>query len=59
MAILHVEDRVAFVSGGGTELRRVAAIGRPVIEKPFELADLVRLAAQWEGAAFIAPAPGP
>jgi two-component system, NtrC family, response regulator PilR len=42
--------RVAFVSGGGTELaQRVAAIGRPVLSKPFELADVVRLAAKWEG----------
>lgn len=42
--------RVAFVSGGGTELaRRVATIGQPVLEKPFELADVVRLAAKWEG----------
>ena len=41
--------RVAFVSGGGTELsRRVSSIGPPVIEKPFELADVVRLAARWE-----------
>lgn len=42
-------DRVAFVSGGGAEVsRRAAAMGRPVLEKPFELADLVRLAAGWE-----------
>jgi DNA-binding response OmpR family regulator len=42
--------RVAFVSGGGTELaRRVAALGRPMLEKPFEIADLVRIASQWEG----------
>jgi DNA-binding NtrC family response regulator len=41
--------RVVFVCGGGTELaRRVTALGRPVIEKPFELADLVRLVAGWE-----------
>ena len=42
--------RVAFVSGGGTELaRRVATIGQPVLEKPFEMAGVVRLAAKWEG----------
>jgi len=41
--------RVAFVSGGGTELaRRVAEIGRPVLEKPFDLATLVRVAAELE-----------
>ena len=41
--------RVAFVCGGGTELaRRVTALGRPVLEKPFELADLMRLVAEWE-----------
>ena len=41
--------RVAFVSGGGTELaRRVAALGRPVLEKPFDLATLVRVTAEWE-----------
>jgi len=44
-----LSTRVAFVSGGGTELaRRVAAIGRPVLEKPFELAELVRLVVRWE-----------
>ena len=44
-----VAGRVAFVCGGGTELsRRVTSLGRPVIEKPFELADLVRLVAEWE-----------
>ena len=60
--------RVAFVSGGGTELsRRVATIGQPVLEKPFELAHVVRLAAKWEGrderlfdtAWDCAPGPGP
>ena len=41
--------RVAFVSGGGTELAsRVAALGRPVLEKPFDLATLVRVAGDWE-----------
>ena len=41
--------RVAFVSGAGSELaHRVAKSGRPVIEKPFELADLVGLAVEWE-----------
>ena len=40
---------VAFVCGAGTELeRRVTALGRPVLEKPFELADLLRLVAAWE-----------
>ena len=40
---------VAFVSGGGTELaRRVEMTGAPVLVKPFELADVVRLAAEWE-----------
>jgi DNA-binding response OmpR family regulator len=42
--------RVAFVSGGGSELaRRVAALGLPLLEKPFEIADLVRIASQLEG----------
>ena len=42
--------RVAFVSGGGSELsHQVAALGRPILEKPFEITDLVYLAAQWEG----------
>ena len=41
--------RVAFVSGGGTELAsRVAAIGRPVLEKPFDLPTLVRVVSDWE-----------
>ena len=41
--------RVAFVCGAGTDLAtQVTALGRPVIEKPFELADLVRLVATWE-----------
>ena len=41
--------RVAFVCGAGTELAsRVTELGRPVIEKPFELADLLRLVAKWE-----------
>lgn len=43
--------RVAFLSGGGTELAsRVAAIGRPVLEKPFDLATLVRVVGDWERA---------
>jgi CheY-like chemotaxis protein len=47
-----LSGRIAFVSGGGTELaHRVAAMGRRVLEKPFDLADLVCLAAEWEGAA--------
>ena len=45
----ELASRVAFLSGAGTELsRRVASIGQPVIEKPFELTDVVRLAAHWE-----------
>jgi DNA-binding NtrC family response regulator len=48
--------RVAFVSGGGAEIaRRVAATGRPVFEKPFELADLVRLATRWENGSDRSP----
>ena len=48
----NLAARLAFLSGGGTELsRRVAATGLPVIEKPFDLADVVRLAAHWEGVA--------
>ena len=46
-----VAARVAFVSGGGTELAsRLAAIGRPVFEKPFDLPTLVRVASDWERA---------
>ena len=52
----HLAARVAFVSGGGTDVaRRVAAMGRPVLEKPFELADLVRLATRWERGDDLSP----
>jgi DNA-binding NtrC family response regulator len=51
--------RLAFLSGGGTELaRRVAATGRAVIEKPFALADVVRLAGRWERAGDPSHGPG-
>ena len=42
--------RVAFLTGGGGGVRvaRLAATGCPLIEKPFPLSDLVRLAAEWE-----------
>ena len=44
--------RVAFVTGAGRSLpsMRLAATGLPILEKPFELADIVRLASAWEGA---------
>ena len=43
--------RVAFVTGGGggVPVARLAATGCVVLEKPFALSDLVRLAAEWEG----------
>ena len=42
--------RVAFVTGGGgVPAARLAATGCPVLEKPFALSDLVRLAEEWEG----------
>ena len=45
----ELTERVAFVCGAGTNLEsRVRELGRPVLEKPFELADLVRLVAGWE-----------
>jgi len=45
--------RVAFVTGSAdAEVHGVlAAIGRPVLRKPFELAQLARHAAEWESAA--------
>ena len=50
--------RVAFVTGsadaGGSG--QLAATGCPIVPKPFDLADLRRLAAEWEGA-WAAPGP--
>ena len=45
--------RVAFLTGSvGTEaFEPMAASGCPVLTKPFEIADVLRLAAEWEGAA--------
>jgi len=45
--------RVAFLSGSaGTEaFAPLAALGCPILPKPFELADLRRFAAEWEAAA--------
>jgi CheY-like chemotaxis protein len=42
--------RVAFVTGSADAeaLEPLAAIGRPVLTKPFEIADLRRLVAEWE-----------
>jgi DNA-binding response OmpR family regulator len=43
--------RVVFLTGSATAagLDPLAAIGCPVLRKPFEIADLVRVAAGWEG----------
>jgi DNA-binding response OmpR family regulator len=51
--------RVAFLSGSaGTEaFAPLAALGCPILPKPFELADLRRLAAEWEAAAADLSAP--
>ena len=45
--------RVAFLTGSaGTEaFEPMAASGCPVLTKPFEIADVLRLAAEWERAA--------
>ena len=45
--------RVAFLTGSvGTEaFEPMAALGFPVLTKPFEIGDLLRLAAEWEGVA--------
>jgi hypothetical protein len=44
-----IAARVAFVTGGGGPLAdQAVATGRPVIGKPFELADIVRLAVRWK-----------
>jgi CheY-like chemotaxis protein len=45
--------RVAFVTGSADAeaLEPLAAIGCPVLTKPFEIADLQRLVAEWESAA--------
>jgi DNA-binding NtrC family response regulator len=42
--------RVAFVTGsaGAEALEPLAAIGCPVLTKPFEIDDLTRLVAKWE-----------
>jgi len=40
---------VAFVTGGGPLAVEASATGRQVLEKPFELGQVVRLAADWEG----------
>ena len=49
--------RVAFVTGSAdTEaMGRLVTLGCPVIRKPFELADLWRLAAEWEGTVGLGP----
>ena len=39
---------VAFVTGGGPLSVQANATGRLVLEKPFELGDVVRLAVDWE-----------
>src|SRR4051794_3612602 len=44
-----IAPSVAFVTGGGPLADRAAATGRQVLEKPFELDDVVRLAIGWEG----------
>jgi len=43
--------RVVFLTGSANAeaLDRLAATGCPVLTKPFEIADLVRVAAGWEG----------
>jgi DNA-binding NtrC family response regulator len=54
-----VASRVAFLTGdlvgdaldGRHELRRIEALGRPVLTKPFEFAALERLADRWLGEA--------
>ena len=46
--------RVAFVTGSADEaFASLASIGCPVLRKPFELADLRRFAAEWEGQAEV------
>ena len=40
---------VAFVTGGGPLAARVSATGRQVLEKPFELSEVIRLATDWHG----------
>jgi len=47
----------AFVTGSAdAEARgRLAALGCRILSKPFEIADLVRLAADWEGVADVEP----
>ncbi len=52
--------RVAFVTGSAdAEVHgALAAIGRPVLRKPFELGHLARHAAEWEGAAAVSGSGG-
>ena len=47
--------RVAFVTGSADAeaLEPLAAIGCPVLTKPFEIADLRRLVAEWESVADV------
>ena len=51
--------RVAFVTGSADPAvaRQLAARGCAVLEKPFEIAELARLAAGWEGLAAHGPRP--
>ena len=55
VAVHHpaLAGRVAFVTGsaGAEAFGRLAAIGCRILEKPFEIAALLRLAEEWEGAA--------
>jgi DNA-binding NtrC family response regulator len=43
--------RIAFVAGDAELLPALAAIGCPVLRKPCDPDDLIRLAAEWEAAA--------
>ena len=46
-----LRGRMAFVTGSADTqfLEPMSALGCPVLRKPFDLADLRRLAAQWDG----------
>jgi DNA-binding NtrC family response regulator len=48
-------QRAAFVTGSADAHASLAATACPVIEKPFEIADLRRLAAEWEASGDPSP----
>ena len=50
-------ERVAFVTGSADAQSSapLAAIGRPIIRKPFDITDLRRFAVEWQGEANSTP----